>query len=54
MKMFTVIAMLSSEISGEMLSEMLLSFTGMTELNRVSESNSATLLPAANTVYHQQ
>lgn len=54
MKMFTVIAILSSEISGEILSEMLLSFTGMTELNDGSESNSATLLHAANTVYHQQ
>lgn len=42
------------EISGEILSVMLLSFTGMTELNNASESNSATLLHAANTVYHQQ
>lgn len=52
--MFTVIAISSSKISGEMLSEMLFSFTGMTELKDVSESNSATLLHAANTVYHHQ
>lgn len=52
--MFTVIAILPSEISGEILPEMLFSFTGMTELNNVSESNSATLLQAANTVHHQE
>lgn len=51
--MFTVIAIPSSEIPGEILSEMF-SFTGMSELKDVSQSNSATLLHASNTVYHHQ